>query len=348
MTEVGWAFVLHKPTGLTKEIYPLVTGATVSHDSTRQIRRTISGLTLLREDRDRIDLSADKLQLFLRFRGTTAVESLDYSMGIFNFTSSLRQLGAYRDLSEPESTAADLWVVELSDNLIRLHRNTGTSEIVLSGADPTFEMNRILDDADLLHAIAGSASDTHDDFTWDGSTTELDKFYQLAEVAGHRPPWADNWGIIRSVAATVVEEDVIELELLGSVVEDSVSITENYLTAPNRVIVVDSGPNAYAIRGQWDAPSSAPHSFSNRGYVQTEIVSMQGLSSTEHANTVAETLGEQYAARQLNLQLAHPNNVFDGPVVVRFDQALWLVNGWSVSLDPGSYMQVNATEIFLP
>lgn len=343
---VGWSFRLRNPSGLTREIHPIVDGATLSHDSTRRVRRTVTSLKFLQEERDGIDFSADRVEVYMRVQRIADPDPVDYPIGVFNFTNSARQVNAYRRPDTGE--AADLWIVELSDELVRLHRNTGAPETVLSGADPTFEMNRILEAADLLHAIAGSASDTQEDFTWDGSTKELDKFYQLAEVAGHRPPWADNLGIIRSVAAAVIEEDIIKLEEKAFTVEGTVAITENYLTAPNRVIVVDSGPNAYAIRGQWDAPSVAPHSLANRGYVQTEIVAMQGLSGTEHANEVARTIGEQYAARTLSVTLATPTNVLDGPVVFSFSGVVWLLDSWSISFAPDGQMQINATEIFLP
>jgi hypothetical protein len=99
--------------------------------------------------------------------------------------------------------------------------------------------------------------------------------------------------------------------------------------------------------GVWDAPSTAPNSAATRGWVQTAGVQAQGLSGVVHAQQMAQTIGEQMAARRLAGDIV-PTNRLDGPVVLSFDSALWLVNGWSVSTAVGSTMSFDASELILP
>lgn len=331
-TGYGWRFVAVKPSGLEVPFYPAVS-TDLTHDWQRDVRRASSGLILLPSEAAKLDLIADKIQIFLD------VDGVAHQMGLFNFTESVRQ----PDVTLSAGVSSDILTVGLSDQFIRLRRATGVPETLFLGADPSIEMQRILQECGVKYSIAGSASVTQQDMTWDGGARAYDKVTELAELAGHRPPWADNYGVIRSIASGVVETDIIPLTSL-SPVADTIAITENYLTAPNRVIVTDNSSSEYPIRGQWDAPASAPHSEANRGYVLVEMVTTQGLANADHANEVARTIGENFTARQLSVSIL-PTWLLDGPVILSYDDALWMVTGWNLNTAPGEVMSVNAVEL---
>jgi hypothetical protein len=180
--------------------------------------------------------------------------------------------------------------------------------------------------------------------TWDGTTTDLDKITQLAELAGHRNVWSSNTGVITSISAqTYPGQDIIKLDDLLPTAE-SIIITEQYLTAPNRIIVTDNASTGQVATGVWDAPASAPHSFANIGYYRTETASIQGLGSVEHAQAVAQAIGENYTARKLDAEI-QPTYLLDGPVQISYDDALWLVQSWSVGTDANSLMTVSCQEL---
>lgn len=330
----GWTMVSVTPAGVTTDVKFTDTG-NFTHDQNRPIRRAISGFTLLPTEAAKLDLARDSIHAYLR------VDDQSYPMGIFYFTESSRQKDA---IIGPDGQPADLIHVSLSDQFIRLQRSDEVPRIALAGADPSQEMIKYIGEADVPHSITGAENPIADDVLWQPFTPYETIVTQLAELAGHRRPWADNYGVIRSVAARVVDSDVIPLEELEPIA-GTIVITENYLSAPNRVVVYDDSA-MYPIVGVWDAPASAPNNATNRGWVTTTGVQAQGLSGENHARQVAETLGEQFSSRKLFCDIV-PTNRLDGPVVLSYDGALWLVDSWAVSTKVGSTMSFDATELIL-
>lgn len=332
-SNIGWRFEALHPGGSTTPLH-FATGGTVGFELSRDVPKAISGLVLVPQERIKVDFVQDQVNVFM------VINDVDYPMGVFSFTEDVLQKDVVLD---PEQGSTDLTTVSLGDRFARLIRNDGSAQTLLKGFDPSFEMREILARSGLPYSVAGAASNSASDVTWDGNTTDLQKVKQLATLSGHRPPWMGNQGIIRSVAALVVETDVITMESLFPTA-GTVSITNNYLIAPNRVIVSDNSFPSFALRGQWDAPGSTPHSEGKRGFVYTKVEDVQGLGSGEHATTVARSLGESYTARKLSAQIV-PTDRLDGPQVISYDGALWLVNSWSVGTDPGSTMSFQAEEL---
>lgn len=334
----GWAFFLRDKAKKLIPIYPTIDGD-MSFDTSRDVRRSISGQVLLPTEFAKLETSSREMFAFLILDGET------YPMGVFLASEISRQPDVILDPDEP-SVTADLVHISWADRMIRLRANDGSSQLLYSGADPSYEMGELLAEAGLEHSLAGTVSRTDGDISWDGSTTLYDKISTLAELAGHRPPWPDNNGTIRSVTSALDPREIIPLQDLLPVA-GSLTVSDNYLSAPNRVIVTDnSGTAEFPIVGVWNAPASAPHSESNRGWVQTEVVSQQGISTSDHALLIANTLGESYTGRTLNCSLALPTDRLDGPVFLSYDRANWLVTGWSISLGPNETMSLQASEFF--
>jgi hypothetical protein len=365
--EIGWAFQVQKPSGVTEDLHFSTTGS-YSFDVTRAVTRAISGFVLVPEEFDKVDLVRDRVNCFL------VVDGVRKAMGVFRFTDSSQQVEAaklfarggsgtgagptysnsmgysvnypYADtalLASEGFVARNLVNVALGDTATTLIRNDGSAETLRVGFDASQEMQRICLDAGLDFSFAGSLAPSRNDVTWDGSATQLDKVTQLAVLAGHRNPWSDNTGVMRSVPAVLVQTDVIDLQDLKPTGQ-SIVVTESFLTAPNRVIVVDNSSIDRGVVGQWDAPASAPHSFANLGYYRTSTQSVQGLGSVEHAQMVAQALGEAYSARKLDCQI-QTTNVLDGPQVIFFSGANWLVTAWSVGTAPNSPMSISCQEL---
>lgn len=330
----GWTLLSVSPANVATEVKFTDTGQ-FTHDQSRPVRRAISGFTLLPSEAAKVDLARDSIHAFLR------VDDQTYPMGIFYFTESSRQKNAIKDV---DGNPADLIYVSLSDQFIKLQRSDEVPRFALTGADPSQEMIKYLEETDIPHSVTGSVNPIAEDVVWQPFTVYEAIISQLAELAGHRRPWADNYGVIRSVAAQVVDSEIIPLEDLEPI-DGTIVITDNYLSAPNRVVVYDD-QGEFPVVGTWDAPSSAPNSASTRGWVHTAGVQAQGLSGEVHARQVARTIGEQMAARRLAGDIV-PTNRLDGPVVLSYDGALWLVNGWSVSTTVGSTMSFDASELIL-
>jgi hypothetical protein len=333
----GFNFLLVTPAQVSREIHFTATGD-FTHDQNRSVRRAISGFRLLPSEAAKVDLARDAVYAFLEVNGES------YPMGVFYFTESSRVKDAIID---DAGNPADIIEVSLADSFIRLQRSDEVPRTALAGTDPSQEMIRYLNETGTPHSITGAAANIFDDVTWSPFTTYEEIVSQLAELAGHRRPWADNYGVIRSVSANVVDSEILSFGAGMDIqpIAGTIVVVENYLSAPNRVVVYDDQA-AYPIVGSWDAPSSAPNSLLNRGWVLTAGVPQQGLSGPVHAQQVARTIGEQLSARSFSCQIM-PTNRLDGPQVVRYLDALWLTESWSVSSAPGSVMSVNFRELLL-
>lgn len=335
----GWVFFIRNPAGRLIQVNPTIDGE-MSFDSNREIRRSISGQILLPSENEKFPFGASGTELyaFLVLAGDV------FPMGIFLLTELVVQPDSILD---PRTNLPSYLIhVSWGDRMLRLRANDGSGQTIPAGADPSQEMDALLTAAGLPHSLAGSASLTSADLTWDGNATLGDKIEELGELAGHRPAWPDNNGTIRSEEGAVDPSTVIPLLDLMPVA-GSINVTLNFLSAPNRVIVTDNSGGPYPVRGQWDAPASAPHSYQNRGWVQTEMVSLQGLTTSSHAEQVARTIGESYTGRTLNCQLAVPTYKLDGPVFLSYDGATWILKSWSCSLGPNEPMTLTAEEYLL-
>lgn len=336
---IGWNFYAVGSTGRT-EIH-FTTSGSYSFDSTRDVPRQLSGLVLIPSEEAKVNLSSDRIEVF--FTQVDSFGSVSKPFGVFRFTESSHQKDVMRLF---DGTAGDLTSVTLNDRLVELKRNTGAAHTLAAGSDPSQAMQQILTDAGIPGTVSGSVSPLSNTISWDGSTEEIARFDTLATLAGHRPPWSNNSGVVRSVPAVVIQTDIIDLADLYPTAGSTV-ITDNYLSAPNRIIVNDNSSTAGPIVGQWDAPGSAPNSASMRGYVQTEVVSQQGLFGNAHADEVAMTLGEALIARQLDVEILQ-TTILDGPQVIRYDGSLWLLQSWQTSTAPGSKMNLTAKELTAP
>lgn len=338
--EVGWRFsAVRRDSGQETDIYPAV-GAELSYDGSRDVSKTLSGIVLLPSEYAKLNPGADEIRAWL------ILDGVEHSMGFYRATESSVQRGVILD---PDTgTRADIRVLGFGDRLASLIRSEGIPQNIQGGFDPIVELQNLLITEETPYSLEGSASPAGETIVWDGATTLLEKLSQLAQLAGHRQPWMNNDGILRSVVATVpndLDPDIIDIDEELQIEGGSVVITETYLTAPNAVIVAgNSGSLLSPAVGRWDAPAISPHSFNNRGFRYTQVVERQGVRDLDHARQIARSIGEKSAARTLDFQCI-PTPLLDGPVVVRYDDTLWFVTGWSVGTSPGDLMRVTAEEV---
>lgn len=339
MATFGWRFEAVNPADVRTPFGPAL-ATTVSLDFSRQIRRAVSTVTLLPSEQEKVDLVRDRVDLFLDVTDENGVTSAE-PFGQFWFNESTRQCDVIKN---DDGATTDLVFAAMGDAFVKLIQNDERARLLLSGSDPSQEMIRYLELAGVTHAIAGAVYQTEQDTTFAAFTTYEEIVSQLGDLAGHRRAWADNDGVIQSVSSAVVESEIIDL--LDLVPElGTIALTENYLTAPNRVVAVDNQAFTPTV-GVWNAPSVSPSSQFNRGRVLAVLHQQQGLSGQVHAERVAETVGERLVARKLDATI-EPTVVLDGPAIIRYRDALFLLDNWSVSTAPGARMTITATELIL-
>lgn len=330
----SWRFDLLQPGLAAKPLHPKL-DISIDLDVNRDVSRSVGGIVLVPEERQKCDFARDSVKVYLVINGTP------YPMGLYRFTESSSQKGVVK--TRRSDLPQDIYHVSLNDRAIELKRNTGEAQTLIHGTDPSEVMRTICTNAGIPFAIASALEPISNDVTWDGGTEDLDKVRQLAELSGHRPPWTDNNGVLRSISAELPVSVVYPLSQFKPAAE-SIVVTDNYLSAPNRVIVTDNSFASAPIRGQWDAPGSAPNSAGQRGFVQTQMVDQAGLGSQAAAQSVARTIGESLIARQLTAEII-PTYLLDGPVVLSYDNTMWRLQSWSVSTGVGELMSIEAVEI---
>lgn len=336
--EIGWRFYAQRPGGIEVEIHPTTTGD-FSYDDSSDIRTTLSGLIFLPDQLVLFDMNRDVL------RAQLIIDGLVYDFGRFYAASLSRQKDVMLtdlDAQSEEATSEDLVHIEFADGFIKLSASSEDPISIGKGGDPAQIILDLAKASGFSTAVANSEFLFAEPVVWDSFTPYISIINELVPVAGHRPPWVDQSGIFRSVSANVVDTEVIALEDLHPIMH-SIVISEVYLTAPNRVVVYDD-QSGYPLRGVWNAPASAPHSFANRGYYVTQASPQQGLQSVDAAERAAKALGEQLTARILDATI-FPTQRIDGPTVISYDDTLWLVRSWGISTAPGSTMTIRATEL---
>ncbi len=331
--KVGWRFYSIKPSGHGLEIYPSTTGQ-FSYDDGNSSRVTLTGLVFLPNSMHRFNPAQDYLQVYL------LLDDLVYSFGRYYATSLSRQKDVI--INPDDDEIADLIHIDFSDGFVKLQASTEAPIVALTGADPSNIMRDAAEIAGFSTAIASSDSRLGNDTTWDAFTSLYEVIDSIYPIAGHRPPWINFGGVFQSIAARQVQAEAIDLESLDPVA-GTITVSETLLSAPNRVVVYDDAAQ-YPLVGVWNAPASAPHSFANRGYYITKAEAQQGVANIAAANLAAATIGEQLTARTLSASI-FPTAQIDGPTILEYDSALWLIRSWSLSTSPGSVMDLEATEL---
>lgn len=327
----GWRFYGVRPSGHEVDIKPTKTGS-LAYDDSSDVRMTLSGFVFLPDQIERFDPTKDVL------RAQLLINNNAYDMGYYYATSLSRQ----KDALIHEGAVSDLVHIDFSDGFVKLLASTENPITAPRGADPSQLIVDFAKASGFQTSVANAESVLGSQVVWDPFTSAISVINELVPVAGHRPPWIDHAGVFRSIAANVVESEVIPLLNLNPVAA-TIVISETYLSAPNRVVVYDDQAG-YPLTGIWEAPASAPNSYANRGYWITQANPQQGLASIEAAQLAAKALGEQLSSRTLDCYIL-PTPDIDGPRVISYDNALWLIRSWSLGTEDGALMSITATEL---
>lgn len=334
MTIVNWTFYGRNPSNQLTLVKPIV-GGNLSYDDSRTTVRTLTGLAWTPAELAKISLVRDDLLVYLAINGGTPV-----LMGTFKATSSSYQ----KDALTYRGVASDIAHIDFSDVFVQLNASSPSPIIAVAGLQPDQIMGMIADKAGLDHAFAGSSAGLSSTVTWAPFTTLASILGDLAVQAGQRPPWADRNGVARSVAANVIETAIIDLATFKPE-QGTIVITENYLTAPDEVVVYDQQALTPVV-GVWDAPSAAPNSAFNRGYSIAVGVAIQGLASASQGNSAAQAYGEQQSARTLAASCDPKAAILlDGPQIISYDSTNWIIRSWSIGTAVGSSLQLSASEV---
>jgi hypothetical protein len=303
------------------QIHPL-RGASLTHDTTRTIKRQLS-LSLGAEDTATINTVQSRVLPYMVFP-----DGQQYPLGRYQFTDNTRTV----------FTSGKLGATALNDEMFLVDQSLS------SGVDGFFRgVNEVLDkvlDALPIDVLAEASPYTCNQ-SWGVGTGRGSLLEALAVIGDFFSPWFDNTGVMRFIRsfdpATRIPE--LDWDTGDQVFRTGITETDDLLTAPNKFVVISNASDNLnePVVGTASVPPTAPHSLANRGF---EILEQQDLqvSNIIHAQAVANNLANRQTIFERVSLTTAPDPRHDSYNVIRWQGELWLELAWSLSLVEGGEM----------
>jgi hypothetical protein len=309
------------------------TPPTLQHDTTRAIVRQLSGLALGVVDTAAVDTIRHRVVL------TMSAGGVSYPLGRYMFSGNTRALYSSGTLSGltllDEAFIVDQPVTAAFpfNRQPGAQRNCGALVTQLLGTNfPGIGLR-----------LAGTPYATAN--SWSFGTSGMQIVQDLAKWGDYFPAWMGNDGLmhlIRSFDPATALPD-FDWDRYPHVIADTVTLTDNLLTAPNRFVVVGNSMNRSTtaivapVVGRYDVPATAPHSIQNRGFVVPFIQQIQ-LDNPAQAQAVATAYGIRNTVYQTTVATTALDPRHDSWNVIRWQGVNWLELGWTMTLDGAGTM----------
>lgn len=307
----------------------------LDHDTSRTIKRTLT-MAFGKEDTASIDVINNRVLPYMVFD-----DGAEYPLGRYMFSDITRQKFTSGKLSDTslidESFIIDQ-AIEHSFTVGAVSEDDDSGAELRIGVSVNIAMNKLLQSIDIPRQFEQTNIGVTGD--WAFGTSRMAILEDLAMQGGFFSPWIDNTGTLRLIVAFDPSEREAEFDFDDSntVKYESIAESDDLLTAPNRIIVVNNQATALPVFGQYDIPNTAPHSIFNRGFVIADIRNMPVLSNVS-ANIIARNIGiRETVFERVTLSTA-PDPRFDSYNVIKWDNAKWLELAWSMELIEGGNMQ---------
>jgi hypothetical protein len=167
-------------------------------------------------------------------------------------------------------------------------------------------------------------------------------FEDLATQGDYFSPWFGNDGFmhwIRSFDPADGRLPDFDFDAHNNVLRQGIVETSDLLTAPNKFIVISNAAfdASNQVVGIADIPSTAPHSFANRGFEIAQTQDLQILDAVQ-AQAVAQNLANRQTVFERTTLSTPPDPRHDSYNVIRWQGDLWLELAWSMTLVEGGAM----------
>lgn len=309
-----------------QRLHPFQAGS-IAANTAGQIKRNLSGVVLGEVDIRATDLFTARVQpLWVLEDGSS------WPLGVFMFT----------DESVHQGTYADTMDVSLMDQGYVLAQKTKEPFGVVPGGSVLAATVALLDQVRVTQRVLPTTDQAvADPCTWPPGTTRQTILDYLSKLAGWLPGYFDNNGVYVLRVPPNLDVDAPDLTYKGNRVQyGSPIVHANTLTAPNTIVVTGTGPSKGDISAVAYVDPTLPYSVPNRnGLEVVDVHQMQGLTSTEQAQRIANTI----AASTVGFQ----GQTFRSPADPREDlyQTAEYMDGlvyrelsFNLTLKPGGFM----------
>lgn len=305
------------------ELHPIRQPATISHDTSRVVKRDLR-IALPASETGAVDPLRDRVLPYLHLGGVA------YPLGRFMFT----------DPTKLKTTGGDPGMFALLDEMFLVDQqldrgfsHAGAVDAAVRALLAGLPLVDVRIDATPYPAVGG----------WTIGTRRGQVLDALATQGDMQTPWLDHRGHFRMIRSIDPSSAAAELDFdTGArVLRDSISTTSDVLNAPNRFIVVGNGGGSgeAPIVGSYDVPPNAPHSITNRGgFVVPDVQALQ-VASTGQAQAMARNLGLRQTIYVRAEVETTPDPRHDSYQVIHWAGVNWLELAWSLSCEEGASMR---------
>lgn len=326
--------------GITKaplaELHPVRQSVpTLTHDTTRTIKRTLSPLVLDETETPLVDSVNNRVELSM------VIESQEWPLGRYVFANFTR-IRTTRGLASTSALVDEMFVVDQKIETTFSCVTRDVDGIQVSGEVVEQALERLLRGIPISFTIEPTTYGSVG--SWPQGTNRGRIVDDLALDGDYFSPWFGNDGemhVIRSFdPADVVPS--FDWDDRNVVFQDSITESDDLTNAPNRIVVVSNTPNVLSsdsrvISGSYDVPSSAPHSRLNRGFLITDVRDLQ-IANTQQAIAIARNLGQRGTVFERVELDTVPDPRHDSYDVIRWNGANWLELSWALPLTEGGSM----------
>jgi hypothetical protein len=264
------------------ELHPSKTSIpTINNDTSRAIKRTLQGVTLLPDEEADVDTITNKLQPVWLLE-----DDSEWPLGIFMWGDATRTRGTYGlNMS-----------ATLVDQSFMVDQKIPESVSYVPGdrIDVALEAQAVLAGIDDVSVTPSTASIGGTGATWPAGDSRLKVMTDLCALAGYFDPYFDNDGTL--ICRPAVDPSTVDITLdypegaaaSGRIIVATMSESDDLLTAPNRYIATSNAATASEVLAQFDIPADAPNSIERRGFVIPEMVSLSALDNNDAALAAAQ------------------------------------------------------------
>lgn len=309
-------------TGEVKEDLTPVRNASLSHDTTRTIKRQLS-LNLGTYDTARIEPIVDRVLVYM-----VTADGTEWPLGKYMFTDS----------SQLESTGGDMANVVLNDEMFLVDQQISKG---INGVKKSISATiiKVMEEFPRI-TLQQEPSFFEGMQAWTVGAGRGQILQDLALAGDLFSPWLDNNGTMRFIRAfdPALRVPDFDFDSGNSVLRAGIVETSDILTAPNRFIVIsNTSENNTPLIGVADVPVNAPNSFANRGFYLVKTEDLQ-LNTASQAQLVANNLALRSTVFERITITTPPDPRHDSYNVIRWQGENWLELAWSMSLLEGSAM----------
>lgn len=333
----------------------------LSNSINRTVKRQLSGLRLPPSTTAQIDTLRHRVRPMMVFHDGSV-----FPLGVFLFADTSRYEHLYSSVqfTNPNEVRQFYTTAMMLDQLMTLDQATNGVNFYPPGHSIYDALIQQLEAGGVDHYNVEPSSATirgGSYVVWPVAENRLTVINDLLAMGGYYSLFFDNEGTAQCRLVPDLDSTVAEFQYgprSENVMRDPIPFeSDDLLDAPNRYIVVNTSFTDSPIWGAWDVPSTAPHSYANRGFYAVKKIDMQGVETNAEARKAAKAHGQaDYSTYRWVTFNAVFNPLHDTYNIVEWDQGdKYREQSWSAYLDAQNQMMTHELrriwadeDVFLP